>query len=488
MAARPNFVFFLADQMRADTVHHLGNPASRTPNLDSLCTDAVSFSNAYCQNPVCVPSRCSFLTGWYPHTKGHRTMHYLLEKDDPMLLKFLKQNGYLVEWIGRNDVIPADHDFSPYCDEFFSGSTGTGKDFLKNTADSEKSWRGSPYSDTYYSFYIGRLDKSGQGMKGDWVCISKALEFLETVSDTSVRPFCLYISLTFPHPPYGCEDPWFSNIDRNLIPPRRSIPSSNSGKACILEKIRERQRLSNWSEERFTELRATYLAMVSRFDYQLGLIVDKLKDKGLYNDTNLLVFSDHGDYTGDYGIVEKNQNTFEDPLVNVPLIIKPSAGIGITPRITPVLAELVDIPATVADLAGLTLDYVQFGKSLRHVLEKEELHRDAVFSEGGRVHGERQAMELGHGKDSLYWPRLSCQASEGDEHSKAVMIRTGHIKYIERLYGESELYDLEKDPEELFNVINDSRYHDLIPELQKRLLRFYIETTDYVPDRRDRRF
>ena len=75
MAKRPYIIIVNPDEMRADSMSHLGNPAAKTPNLDDFAeNDAVSFSNAFCQNPVCVPSRCSFMTGLYPHVHGHRTM------------------------------------------------------------------------------------------------------------------------------------------------------------------------------------------------------------------------------------------------------------------------------------------------------------------------------------------------------------------------------------------------------------------------------
>ena len=93
-ANKPNFVFFIADQLRADALGHLNSLGAASPNIDELAGDGVSFQNAYCQNPVCVPSRCSMLTGWYPHTKGHRTMHFLLDEDDPTMLEQLKMNGY----------------------------------------------------------------------------------------------------------------------------------------------------------------------------------------------------------------------------------------------------------------------------------------------------------------------------------------------------------------------------------------------------------
>ena len=104
-----NILFLMTDQQRND---HVGwHPASTipTPNLDRLVReDAVSFSSAFCQNTVCTPSRCSFMTGWYPHVRGHRTMHHMLhpEHGEPNLLKILKENGYFVWWGGKNDLTP----------------------------------------------------------------------------------------------------------------------------------------------------------------------------------------------------------------------------------------------------------------------------------------------------------------------------------------------------------------------------------------------
>jgi arylsulfatase A-like enzyme len=91
----PHIVIFNPDQWRGDVLGHLGNRAAVTPHLDRMvATDAVSFRNAFCQNPVCTPSRCSFMTSWYPHVRGHRTMFHMLRQDEPVLLKTLKENGY----------------------------------------------------------------------------------------------------------------------------------------------------------------------------------------------------------------------------------------------------------------------------------------------------------------------------------------------------------------------------------------------------------
>lgn len=490
---RKNIVMFVADQMRSDSLAHLGNEASITPNLDRIINDGVSFENAYCQNPVCVPSRCSFLTGLYPHTTGHRTMHFLQREDEPNILKTMKENGYEVFWIGRNDLIPSDRPKTNYCDEYYDGvstknsrdEVGSGfnpKAFMKNLIISDKD------SDNYYSFYSGKL-KDGEGYgKTDWNCVKRTLEIIEKKSkEDNEKPFFIYCTLSFPHPPYACEDPWYSSIDRSKLPKRRPNINTLKNKASMLYGINSKQKLNEWPEERFDELRATYLAMVSRFDHQFGMVVDKLKETTQYDDTNILVFSDHGDFTGDYSITEKAQNSFEDPISNVPLLIKPANNINVKPRISKALVELLDIPATIAEMAEISLGYTQFGKSLVSALEGNETHKDAVFCEGGRIHGEVQAMEMGHGPESPYWPRLSTQCSEGPEHTKACMIRMGNIKFTSRLYENDELYDLDKDPMELNNLIDNEEYKKVYFNMKERLLKYYMETSDFVPNKRDKR-
>ncbi|MCC0784046.1 sulfatase-like hydrolase/transferase [Clostridioides sp. ES-S-0108-01] len=490
---RKNILMFVADQMRSDSLAHLGNEASITPNLDEVVNDGVSFENAYCQNPVCVPSRCSFLTGLYPHTTGHRTMHFLQREDEPNILKTMKENGYEVFWVGRNDVVPADRRKTNYCDEYYDGiSDKNSRDEIRPGADFKK-YMGNleiseKDSDNYYSFYSGKL-KDGEGYgKVDWNCVNRALEIIERKSKgDDEKPFFIYCTLSFPHPPYACEEPWYSSIDRKKLPKRRENINNLKNKASMLYAINSKQRLNEWSEERFDELRATYLAMVSRFDYQFGMVVDKLKKTNQYDDTNIFVFSDHGDFTGDYSITEKAQNSFEDPISKVPLLIKPANNINVKPRISKALVELLDIPVTIAEMAGVSLGYTQFGKSLISSLEGEEIHKDAVFCEGGRIHGEVQAMEGGHGPESPYWPRLSTQCSEGPEHTKACMIRMGNFKLTIRLYEKDELYDLDNDSMELNNIIDNKEYREVYLSMKERLLKYYMETTDFVPNKRDKR-
>ena len=500
MDNKPNIIIFNVDQWRGDVLGHVGNPAAKTPNLDEIIkNDGVSFSNAFCQNPVCTPSRCSFMTGWYPHVRGHRTMHHMLhlERDEPNLLRILKDNGYFVWWGGRNDLISAKDDLKEHCDIYFWPS----KEDLKRWGHKWKpnlhlsdGWRGEPGSDNYYSFFAGKLDTRGSDIyfDYDWSIVLGAIDFIQTYDGE--KPLCMYIALSNPHPPYGIEEPWYSLIDRNELPPRKKTPKDWLGKPSLLKGIHERQGLQNWTENQWNDLRATYYGMCARLDHQFGLFIEELKKKNFYDDSAIFLFSDHGDFTGDYGLVEKTQNTFEDSLTRIPFIIKPPSEINVKPRVSDALVELVDFSETVFALTNIAPNYSRFGKNLIPLLQgKTEQHRDAVFCEGGRLYGEMHAMELESPSNltpsGLYWPRVGLQTTDdGPYHCKATMCRTNNFKYVYRLYEKDELYDLNKDPEELNNIVDDLKSKDVLNRLKERILTWYVETCDVVPYEIDRRF
>jgi len=499
MAKLPNIVIFNPDQWRGDVLGHVGNPAAVTPNLDRLVDDdAVSFSRAFCQNPVCTPSRCCFMTGWYAHVRGHRTMYHMLhpQRGETFLLRRLRESGYFVWWGGKNDLIPAQHGFDDHCDVKFRPSEQDYKRWghsRKPGLHSWQDWRGGPDGDNYYSFYAGKLDTGQDDIycDSDWCNVLGAIDLLRKYDGD--KPLCIYLPLGNPHPPYGVEEPFYSAIDRAKVPPRAPTPDDWTAWPSLMEGISQRQNLQGWTEDRWTELRATYYGMCARLDHQFGMLMDALKEKGVYDDTAVFLFSDHGDFTGDYGLVEKAQNTFQDCLTRVPLIVKPPKSVPVRPAVSDSLVELIDFPATVYELTGIDPGYDHFGKSLLPLIAGQaDEHRDAVFCEGGRRVGETQAMELesksSQNPTGLYWPRISLQNSDEQPwHSKAAMCRTRTHKYVRRLYETDELYDLADDPREQRNAIDDPAHAKVLAELQQRMLSWYMETCDVVPRDTDQR-
>ena len=491
---RPHILIFNPDQWRSDVMGHFGNPAAVTPNLDAMVeTEAVSFSQAFIQNPVCTPSRCSFMTGWYPHVRGHRTMFHMLQPDEPMLLRDLKNMGYFVWWGGKNDLVPAQNGYSDYCDIKYQTPVDSSRLKFRNLHGWDE-WRGPPDGDKYYSFLYGKIETpKGQPypFDDDWAMIEGVIDFIRKAP--SDKPLCIYLPLNYPHPPFAVEDPWYSLIERSKIPPRIPPPETWDDFPSILGSISDRQHLQSWDEARWRELIATYYGMCARVDAQFGLVMDALREAGFYEDTAIFFFSDHGEFAGNYGLVEKTQNTFQDCLTRVPFIIKPPKGILIKPGIRDALVELVDLRATVEALSGSKPGYTHFGRSLLPLIAGEtDEHRDAVFCEGGRIHGETHCMELESSSHQnprgLYWPRVGLQSSEGPEHTKAVMCRTKTHKYVRRLYEKDELYNLAADPQELRNQIDNPAYAEVLAVMKERLLTFYLETGDVVRHEPDRRW
>lgn len=482
MPKRPNIIILNPDQMRADSLHHLGNEASVTPVLDKLSGEGASFSNAFCQNPVCTPSRCSFMSGWYPHVAGHRTMTHMMHEGEPVLLKELKDNGYQVWMNQRNDLLPAQNEdyYKPYCTTYC-------KITEKPTLEDRKGWRGQEGDKTYYSFFEGKVEE-GKDLDDIWT--EEAVKFIQNYD--SEEPFCIFLPWMNPHPVYRITEPYFSMIDRKKLPERIIPPKNFEGKSKMQRELSKLQGMQEWTECEYNELRAVYLGMCSKVDQMTGMILDALNEKGFYDNTAIFFFSDHGDYTGDYNLVEKVQNCFEDCLTNVPFLVKLPERYQKRKGINNELVELIDFYATAADIAELPQTHTHFGKTLVPYLQgKEEKVRSEVFCEGGFRKGEEHCKETGGPKipvkESLYYPRQFLQASDEMYNGKAIMCRDSRYKYIKRLYEEDEFYDLKTDPKELRNLIDDPLYQEAILKSKEKLLTHLLDTADVVPLQKDTR-
>lgn len=482
---QPNIIIINPDQMRADSLHHLGNEAAYTPNLDLLANEGVSFSNAFCQNPVCVPSRCSFMTGLYPHTNGHRTMSYLLRRGEDNLFLDMKLAGYKTYSSTRGDLMAGqDAKYHRECiDKYIVTRRKRGQ---KGKLPPSK--RGEPNSDTYYSFMNGIIEGEGNVPNMDDFTVNGTIDCIKHRHND--KPFFMFVGLMAPHPEYQIERKYYDLIDKSKLQSRIPNLTSEDGKPSMEHGLAEKLRVQGWEEERLADIRAVYLGMCAKVDDQVGRIVATLKDEGIYDDTVIIVLSDHGDYTGDYGLVEKSQNCFPDCLVNVPFIIKPQSGLVVERGVHDQLVELTDLCATCFDLAGVQSKRVQFGKSVvPSMTDKAAPHRDVVFCEGGRLLGEKHCMEYNEKyftPKNLYSPRMELQAREDGTHTRAVMVRTGKYKYVKRLYEKSEFYDLSLG--ERVNLIDDEKYADIVAQLDRRLSDWYLETCDSVPYDFDERF
>ena len=285
---RPHIIIFNPDEMRADALHHLGkNQAAVTPNLDKFVqSDAVSFENAFCQNPVCVPSRCSFFTGLYPHTTGHRTMTYLLRPGETSMFKELKDAGYYVWMNNRNDLYAGQYSgwMESNADEIFYPEEGSRAPKAMN--ENQRGEEGGKY---YYSHYEGQLnvDENGKNYTSDDETIDAAIDKIKNWKDEK-QPLCMFLGLFYPHPPYQVEEPYFSAIDRSKLPDRIRFEDCID-KSKMLKQYHEYQNLEGLNEDEWDEIRATYAGMCMKVDEQFGKLVQALKDVGIYDDRAIFV-------------------------------------------------------------------------------------------------------------------------------------------------------------------------------------------------------
>lgn len=492
MQKRPHIIIFNPDEMRADTMAHLGNPAAITPVLDAFAArESVSFRHAYCQNPVCVPSRCSFFTGLYPHVNGHRTMGHLLHAEEDSLFRELKNAGYYVWMNDRNDLVAGQIPGlaeSHATEIYYSGQKKLGP------GPENPGLRGKPGDKNFYSHLEGKLRVNADGVNysGDDEIVDAAIDRIR--NRPADQPLCMFLGLMYPHTPYRVEEPYYSMIDRNKLP-HRIRPEECYGKSKMISEIRKNTGMDSYTESDWDELRAIYLGMCAKVDFQFGKLVQALKDEGIYDDCAIFFLSDHGDFAGDYGLVEKAQNSFEECLTNVPLLIKPPKGYALDAGVSDSLVELVDFYATAMEMAGVAPSHSHFGRSLTGILENRKATiRSFVCCEGGRLPGETHCDEY-HGKvpgsvaspNVVYWPKMKAQADD-EAHAKGVMLRNDRYKYVCRITGEDELYDLITDPKETNNRIDDPALQTDLAEMRIQLMRWMLETADVVPLKEDARF
>ncbi len=463
---RPNLLLFMPDQLRADAVGAFGNPVVQTPNIDALAARGTRFTNAYAQHTVCSQSRISMFTGWYPHVNGHRTLSHLLQPHEPNIFRSLRAGGYHVALAGaRGDMMG--EGVTAACSDRFG--------WTRAPVMADVSWvRGSrfePGAKWHAAFYEGCLDSEPFDL--DAATVATALDWL---AEGLPEPWCLFVPLIYPHPSFEVHEPWFSRHDRTAVP--APVPPTFEGKPRFYEAIHRRYGLDRLDENDWREIIATYYGMTARVDDQLGQVLTGVERAGATDDTVVVFFTDHGEYLGDYGLVEKWMSGLDDCLTRNPLIVAdPRARAGLAHDS---FVELVDLTATLEDYAGLERTYTHMGRSLRPLLDDPTAtHRDAAFSEGGFVRSEEPLLESGAG--GHYRHKQDLQHEDTTLTGRAISIRTEQWTYIERLYEGPELYHRIDDPRETTNLATRPEHGDIVRQLKDRIFAWLFETSDVIP-------
>jgi arylsulfatase A-like enzyme len=468
--SQPDFVVFIPDQLRFDAVGCFGNDLASTPNLDSLAARGTRFTRAYGQHSVCSPSRVSFLTGWYPHVRGHRTLGHLLQADEPNVLRILKNAGYHVAHAGLRG------------DTFAKGITEASTSRFGFAVQPKMFFGPAPYDEGHpmaRAFYHGRRERPGVSLDFDEAVIRTSEQWL---AEGMPEPFVLYVPLMFPHSPFEVEEPWFSMHDRAVMPPPLSADLSD--KPAYMQAIVDRYGTGRLGPADWAEIRGTYAGMVSRVDDQLGRVMRAVEAAGVSQNTTTIFFTDHGEYLGDFGLIEKWSSGQHESLLHNPLVIAaPGSSEG---GVANSFAELVDIVPTMLEMAGIDAGYSHFGKSLVPLLADPSLsHRDAAFSEGGFRLDEKHLFEHAAFPYDL---KAAVQNDLPITNGRVLTVRADRFTYCHRLYEDDELYDRVADPGECLNLAADPAHATTVMELRSKLLDWMCTTADVIPWEADARF
>jgi choline-sulfatase len=398
------------------------------------------------------------MTGWPVHVRGHRSLYYFLHPDEPNLFRYLKQNGYDVYWYGKNDLLAPE--------SFPDSVTEWGTRPARGRA------KGNPWPKEdrrYYSFLYG--EGGDRRETADYANLEAAIQVLERDSS---RPFCIYLPLAFAHPPFSAPAGFHNLYDPAKAPPLRPIGLPR--KPNFYDAIRKTRRLEQMTDEDFRQIQAVYLGMISYSDWLLGELMAALDRTRHASDTALFVFSDHGEWGGDYGLVEKWPSACDDVLTRIPLIARlpaPESGAA-KGHVSREIVELYDVMATCLELAGIPANHTHFARSLMPQLRGQRGDPDrAAFCEGGYNRNEPQAFEPMEDFESaanIYYPKVKLQNEHPETITRASMIRTLDYKLVARPDGQSEFYDLKKDPRELHNVYGERAYAARQEELHARRL------------------
>jgi arylsulfatase A-like enzyme len=475
-----NLIYFNPDEMRGDAVSVGGHRLVKTPNLDRLAARGTVFTQCHVQHTVCTPSRCSFMTGLYPHVHGHRTLWHALRPHEPNTFMYLADKGYQVHVFGKNDVLS----------EESARLWVTSVPPITRDRD-ETIHPVVPYGQPGYQSF---LYEPVEGNPPDYYHVKNAVEQLGKWKEGEA-PFFLFLPLSYPHCPYRVPREYYDMYDPDDLPPLEKV--REEGAPLYHGLIRKYRELDKLEDSHFRKIMAVYLGMISYNDYLLGLLMDEMDRLDRWKDTAFFFFSDHGDWAGDYGLVEKWPSGLDNKLTHVPLLI--SAPLMKTGHRVDEAVELQDIFATTMELLDIPFTHTQFGRSLVPQLKGAPGDRDrAIFGEGGYGEHEPHCFE---GKETgdqwnwtnkhIYYPKCRQQQEFPRSVSRSVYVRQGGWKFIRRSSGDHELYHLDEDMGEQNNLyaqaIQDIKSSkgtplaDRLREMESRLIDHYLLTSDTTP-------
>jgi arylsulfatase A-like enzyme len=459
---RPNILILSTDQLRWDAVGVNGNADVITPHLDQLAAQGLNFDHHFVQNPVCMPSRVSFLTGQYPSTLRITHMGVPVPPETATLPRMLRPYGYVSANIGKLHFLPhANRDHRAMHPDY-------GFDHL------EISDEPGCYEDAYRAWVRRRAPEQlpfvSVGLPPAAEAWYRAMGVKDTVQHPPVRfpkepiPFQGSSDLTHtafvaeqtiefirahrqrhwlciagfysPHSPWRVPQEYLDRYD----PASFTLPA-------FPPDVDARRAGTDFSDQGLRAARHGYYAMVTEVDHHAGRILACLDELGLAQDTIVVFTSDHGDWLGEHLRHGKGYPA-PDCVSRVPLLVRWPAGIVRPGRTIHGIVEAVDILPTLLECAGIQIPPQVQGRSLLPLLQGAD----------------------GPGRESALL-----------EHRGWKSLRTPRFHYLCESSGRESLWDLERDPGEYADVAGDPAYASALADLRRLLLQRLLENEQPLP-------
>lgn len=437
-----NVLFIISDDLTTTALSAYENKACQTPNIDKLAAEGVRYTRAYCQYPVCGPSRASFMSGYYPSattTYGYVSGRKNIGPGRKTWSQLFKESGYYAARVSKifHMGVPIDIE---------KGSHGKDDEasWTERFNSQGPEWKAPGEGELVQGNPDGKLPiKGGNVMTivkadgddlvhSDGKTAKKACELIRAHKD---EPFFLAVGFVRPHVPFVAPRNYFEPypFEQVLLPEKvegdwDDIPERGINYVTSVN--------GQMNEEQEKKAVAAYYASVAYLDAQVGKVLDALEEEGLEDNTIVIFTSDHGFHLGEHRFWMKV--SLHEESARVPLIIKVP---GKRPAVCKSFVELIDLYPTVAELAGLSISPHLQGKSLVKTLDNpEHAVRDMAFS-----------------------------VSQG---GKTFLLRDenwAYIQYNEDASAGIELFDMKKDPQQFTNLALDDDYSIIVDDFQSKL-------------------
>ena len=419
---QPNILFLQADQLSASSLSFYGNQVTKTPNLDRLAARGIVFDNAYCNNPLCVPSRASMLSGLLGSTIDIFDNGSELRASIPTFVHYLRNAGYQTCLSGKmhfvgpdqlhgyeerltTDIYPSDFVWTEHWDKF-----GPKHSLAKKTFQ-----------------HVGPCEQCRQLAFDDEVAFKAERKLYDMAMGDDKRPFFLTVSFSNPHEPYLARRAFWDLYEADDIdlPRVRSIPEDEQDyHSRSFERMYAFKKL-NLTDQQLGNIRRAYYANVSYVDDKIGRLLRILQATGLDGNTWIIFTSDHGDMLGERGLWWKKH--FYEDSSRVPLVVL--APDRFKPKHIEQNVSLIDLFPTLLEMAGMDP-----GSEVVSPIDGHSL------------------FDLFEGRSENWSDTVYCENFDGGTPAPMFMVRKGRFKYVSCPINPSQLYDLENDPLELKNL------------------------------------